>query len=198
MSVRGRERTGEHMDNAERFAVIDTETNWDNALMSIGIVISDSDNMRPLDAKYFVITPEYECGGMYENSLFIVESFETIMRYELEAELTAFLKKHSIKKLFAYNARFDKGLLGELSGFVWHDIMALAAYRQHNKSIPDCAECFKTGRLKRGYGVEPILRLLSGERDYFETHNALIDALDELTIMRLLDKPLDAYACTIV
>ena len=186
------------MSKIERFAVIDTETNWDNALMSIGIVISDSDTMRPLDAKYFIVAPEFERGGMFADRLFIVESFEMLMRHEIEGELMAFLKKHGVQKLFAYNARFDKGLLPELSAFVWHDVMALAAYRQHNKSIPTCAECFKTGRLKSGFGVEPILRMLSGETNYFETHNALVDALDELTIMRLLHKPLDAYACAVV
>ncbi|MBR5947078.1 MAG: hypothetical protein IKZ82_00330 [Clostridia bacterium] len=186
------------MEKNERFAVIDTETNWDNALMSIGVVISDAENMRPLDAKYFVITPEFERGGMFESSLFIVERFKTIMRHELEAELTAFLTKHSVKKLFAYNARFDKGLLSELASFAWYDIMAIAAYRQFNKSIPDCDPCCKTGRLKRGYGVEAMLRMLSGDKNYFETHNAMIDALDELTIMRMLAHPLSAYDCAAI
>ena len=55
------------------------------------------------------------------------------------------------------------------------------------------AECCSTGRLKRGYGVEAMLRLLSGSRTYRETHNAFHDAFDELEIMRLLAHPLDAY-----
>ncbi len=49
------------------------------------------------------------------------------------------------------------------------------------------------GRLRHGYGVEPILRLLSGNSAYRETHNALQDALDELTIMELLGHPPAAY-----
>ena len=38
-----------------------------------------------------------------------------------------------------------------------------------------------------------MLRLLSGNRTYFETHNALLDALDELQIMRLLEKNINQY-----
>jgi len=71
--------------------------------------------------------------------------------------------------------------------------MRLAAYRQFNPCIPACADCYSTGRLKRGYGVEPILRLLSGKQRYQETHNAVLDALDELSIMRLLGIPLSEY-----
>ena len=186
------------MEKSERFAVIDTETNWDNALMSIGVVIADEAAMRPLEAKYFIITPEFERGGIYEGSLFIVDKYEMLMRHELEEALLKYLKANGIKRIFAYNARFDFGLLPELSAFVWHDIMAVAAYRQFNKSIPDCADCYKTGRLKRGFGVEPILRMLSGEKDYFETHNAVVDAMDELTIMRLLAHPISAYECAII
>ena len=67
--------------------------------------------------------------------------------------------------------------------------MRLAAYRQYNDKIPPCAECFSTGRLKRDYGVEPMFRLLSGNRAYRESHNAFRDALEELEIMRLLRYP---------
>ena len=75
----------------------------------------------------------------------------------------------------------------------WFDIMRLAAYRQHNPKIPCTAECFRTGRMKRGYGVEAMLRLLSGQRAYCETHNAIMDAFDELHIMCLLGHPLADY-----
>ena len=77
--------------------------------------------------------------------------------------------------------------------FHWYDIMRLAAYRQHNPKIPPHADCCTTGRLKRGYGVEPMLRLLSGDRTYQETHNAVLDAVDELGIMRLMGRGLEEY-----
>ena len=38
-----------------------------------------------------------------------------------------------------------------------------------------------------------MLRLLSGNRGYRETHNALFDALDELEILRLLGRPVEDY-----
>ena len=48
-------------------------------------------------------------------------------------------------------------------------------------------------RTQQGYGVEPMLRLLSGDRTYCETHNAVLDAVDELGIMRLLKRQLEEY-----
>lgn len=38
-----------------------------------------------------------------------------------------------------------------------------------------------------------MLRLLTGDSQYIETHNALFDALDELNILRLLGHTVDAY-----
>ena len=74
-----------------------------------------------------------------------------------------------------------------------YDIMRLAAYRQYNRAILDSADCCKTGRLKRGYGVENILKMLSGNHRYYETHNAVLDAEDELQIMQLLGHELNEY-----
>jgi hypothetical protein len=105
-----------------------------------------------------------------------------------------FLSAHAVNAIFAYNAGFDYRHLPELSRFAWFDIMRLAAYKQYNPKIPPCADCFGTGRLKRGYGVESVYRMLSGNRAYRELHNALTDALDELEIMRRLNHATDTYA----
>ena len=60
-----------------------------------------------------------------------------------------------------YNASFDKRHLPELhDGFSWRDIMKVAAYKQHNPHIPNHMPCCGTGRLRRGYGVEQMLRIL--------------------------------------
>ena len=107
--------------------------------------------------------------------------------------MTALFHKHNVHSLFAYNAGFDRNHLRELSRYQWYDIMRLAAYRQTNPKIPATADCYSTGRLKRGYGVEAMLRILSGRSSYYETHNALYDALDELEIIRLLGHPLSSY-----
>ncbi len=98
-----------------------------------------------------------------------------------------------MRKLFAYNASFDRNHLPEYRDYEWYDIMRLAAYRQYNKAIPDCADCYKTGRMKHGYGVENILRMLSNNSRYKETHNAVFDAEDELQIMQLLGRALSEY-----
>ena len=178
------------------FAVIDTETNWADQVMSIGTVIADENTYQLQDAKYHILPIECEIGGMYESTLFIETPVRPILctRAEAIADLRAWFGRHGVHSIFAYNACFDRNHLPELRDFDWYDIMRLAAYRQYNAKIPVNADCCSTGRLKRGYGVEPMLRLLSGSRTYRESHNAFYDAIDELKIMQLLDHPLPDYS----
>lgn len=178
------------------FAVIDTETNWADQVMSIGTVVADEHTFEILGSKYHVLTPEVEIGGMYESVVYLEEAGEPVVctRREAMADLLSWFRELGVRDIFAYNAAFDRNHIPEFSRLRWHDIMRIAAYRQHNRAIPPTAECCSTGRLKRGYGVEPMLRLLSGNRTYRETHNALFDALDELEIIRLLGYGLGAYA----
>jgi hypothetical protein len=178
-----------------RFAVIDTETNWADQVMSIGTIIADTENFRPICAKYHILDPEYQIGGMFSNTLFMDCKIPPMIcsREEALDDLAALFRLHGITSLYAYNAPFDRNHLPEFRGMEWYDIMRLAAYRQHNPFIPCTAECCSTGRLKRGYGVEAMLRLLSGQRAYQETHNAILDAYDELEIMCLLGHPLSDY-----
>ena len=178
------------------FAVIDTETNWADQVMSIGTVVADEHTFEILGSKYHVLTPEVEIGGMYESVVYLEEAGEPVVctRREAMADLLSWFRELGVRDIIAYNAAFDRNHIPEFSRLRWHDIMRIAAYRQHNRAIPPTAECCSTGRLKRGYGVEPMLRLLSGNRTYRETHNALFDALDELEIIRLLGYGLGAYA----
>lgn len=177
------------------FAVIDTETNWADAVMSIGTVIGDADTFRPVAAKYHILPEECAVGGMFSDTLYLDTPVEPILctRQEAIEDLTGWLSWYGVTSLLAYNAGFDRNHLPELLGFDWYDIMRLAIYRQYNSRIPACADCYHTGRMKRGYGVEPMLRLLSGNCTYRETHNALFDALDELEIVRLLGHGLQEY-----
>lgn len=177
------------------FAVIDTETNWADQVMSIGTVIADADTFQPVAAKYHILPMECEMGGMYYDTLFLDTPVKPILctRSEAIADLRTWFRQHGVHSVFAYNACFDRNHLPELRSYDWYDIMGLAIYRQHNPKIPACADCCSTGRLKRGYGVEPMLRLLSGNCTYQETHNALFDALDELEIVRLLGRGVHEY-----
>lgn len=172
----------------EYFAVIDTETNWADKVMSIGCCLADANTFRPVAAKYHILPMDCEIGGMYYDALFLDTPVKPILctRREAMGDLLHWFADYNVSSIFAYNANFDRNHLPELAGLHWYDIMRLAAYRQHNPKIPCTADLCSTGRLKRGYGVEPILRLLSGNRTYCETHNALFDAMDELEIMRLL------------
>ena len=181
-------------DMIDKFAVIDTETNWNNEVMSIGIVIADLKTMRKIDSIYYIIDPEYKVGGMYSNELRLDGKGVCIAgRQQALKEIKQWMDTYHIQKLFAYNASFDKKHLSEYASYQWYDIMRLAAYRQYNSAIPDSADCYRTGRLKRGYGVEDILRMLSKNTRYQETHNALLDAEDELQIMQLLGCEISEY-----
>lgn len=178
-----------------KFAVIDTETNWADQVMSIGTVIAEENTFRPLETKYHILPDACAMGAMYYDALFLDTPVEPVLctRAQAMGDLVSWLRRHSVCSVFAYNAKFDRGHLPELGYLCWYDIMPLAAYRQTNPRIPPFAELCSTGRLKRGYGVEAMLRLLSGNPCYQETHNALFDALDELEIMRLLGHALPRY-----
>ena len=178
-----------------RFAVIDTETTWGDAVMSIGTVIADSETFELIDKKYYILTPFKNHGGMYTYALYAnnIKPDLECSREKVMEELRLFLKNHNVQAVFAYNAAFDYRHLPELSHLEWYDIMKLAAYKQHNPKIPHYAECCGTGKLKRGYGVESIYRMLSDNGTYREIHNALTEPIDELEIMKLLNYELGRY-----
>lgn len=178
----------------EYFAVLDVETNWNNKVMSIGVVIANAATFEAVNCVYCVLTPEYKDGGMYSSVLGIVDKdiITLCSRAQMAQGVRNLLAKYGVCHVFAYNACFDYGCLPELTSYVWHDIMRVAVYRQYNDKIPYYAECYSTGRLRRG-GVESVMRLITGQRDYCETHNALIDSLDELQIMKIIAQPVSAY-----
>jgi hypothetical protein len=163
--------------------------------MSIGIVIADEDTFNSVLSKYYILKPEIAVGGMFSDTLYLdgIKVDLESTRKKVLKDVIKHLDRNGVRRIFAYNASFDYRHLPELSSFDWYDIMRLAAYRQFNPKIPVCAECHGTGRLKRGYGVEPILRMLSETEKYTEQHNALIDAFDELKIMMLLNHNLGKY-----
>lgn len=184
----------EEGDIADKFAVIDTETNWNDEVMSIGVVVAESETKKKIDSRYYIIDPEYRVGGMFSNELRPNEKGTYVAsRRQALKEIKQWLDTYNVQKLFAYNASFDKKHLPEYSGYQWYDIMRLAAYRQYNLAIPSSADCYKTGRMKYGYGVEDILKMLSKNRRYSETHNAVLDAEDELRIMQLLGYGISEY-----
>ena len=178
-----------------RFAVIDTETTWRDEVMSIGIAVAAPENFGLIDKRYYILTPFKDHGGMYTHTLYVkgIKPNLECPRGEAMNDIVTFLAGHDVSSMFAYNALFDFRHLPELQYLRWYDIMKLAAYRQYNPKIPAAAECYSTGKLKRGYGVESIYRMLSGSAKYNELHNALTDAVDELEIMRMLNIRLENY-----
>lgn len=183
-------------DGGALFAVIDTETNWHDEVMSFGVALADSKSFRCIDKRYYIFEPEVYVGGIYSGVLNKCDvSPVKCDRVRGMEDLREYLLTYNVTKILAYNAKFDLGHLSELADFEWFDIMRLAAYRQYNSAITDDLPLCKTGRLKTNYGVEPIMRMLSGNARYFETHNAVNDAVDELKIVELLGHPLAVYDC---
>ncbi len=176
------------------FAVIDVETSWDNEVMSIGVVVAATKTFQWKEIRYYVIDPVYRTGGMFAYALRL-KGKDTVIckRKDAIANLINVLQKYDVTSIFAYNAKFDYTHLPELHSFTWYDIMQKAAYRQYNHAIPSTAQCCSTGRLKSGYSVEKIMRMLKGLDEYCETHNALLDAYDELEIMKLLKIDVSEY-----
>ena len=176
------------------FAVIDTETNWHDQVMSLGVAVAEQNSFKCVETRYYIFEQEARVGGMYSNVMHSCDEKPIITtRQQSLSDLTAYLNSQGITDIYAYNAKFDYSHLPELNAFNWYDIMRIAAYRQFNKAIPASAPCCKTGRLKSNYGVEPITRMLTGSSRYFEVHNAVADAVDELRIIELLNLPLASY-----
>lgn len=182
------------------FAVIDVETTLSNKVMSIGVVIAESETREMVKARYYVIEPECYEFGMFSDALYIKGSDVHLQsdRNKVIADIENYLKDNGVSKIFAYNASFDRSCLPELLDYSWFDIMRIAAYKQYNHMIPDSVECYGTGKMKRGYGVEQIFRMLSGDESYVETHNAYFDAIDELRIMKMLGRNLNEYSVALL
>lgn len=178
----------------EVFAVIDTETNWFDDVMSIGVVIAEDYTYSVLEEYYGIIIPAARFGGMYSE---VLRDDETKIhtestRRQVLIEVRALLQKHGIKHLFAYNANFDRKHLPEFADYAWTDIMQTTMYRQYNPFIQNEADLCGTGKLKKGYDVESVLRMITGKRCY-EVHNALCDARDELFIMSSFEMKIQSF-----
>lgn len=174
-------------------AIIDTETNWDNEVMTLGLVIANQ-NLEIISQTYFIFTPQISRCGKYIEKVSLRKSDFKNNRQNCMNKVNEILKENEVDSIFAYNGVFDKEHLTELKDYNWYDIMKVAAYKQYNPRLPQDAEFCKTGRLKKGYGVEDIYRMLSGNDKYEETHNAIIDAYDEVMVMRFIGLQPVAYS----
>ncbi|WP_341420669.1 hypothetical protein [Mesomycoplasma ovipneumoniae] len=181
-------------------AVIDVETNYDSEIFSAGVVIADSANFQWFDKKYWVIKNNWKVGGMYIHKTFAPlplefrEEINVVQTHkEMITQLIRFLKSYKVKNWFSYTT-FDFKHLPELhKSFEHSDISIFTKSKQFNKHIPLNAELTKNGDLKRGWNAQDIYRMLTKDQSYIETHNALLDAMDELQIMELLGLDIETF-----
>lgn len=166
------------------------ETKYKDTAFSVGVVIADSNTLQPVYAKYYILTPECEENGMFKECLRIapIEITKECSREECMQELKDAFFKYNIEDVFGYNISFDYQHLKELEKYKWYDIASKAAYLGENPFLnKENGSYYETGRLKKGYGVESMFKLVTGDTGYRETHNAIFDAIDELVIMQKLD-----------
>lgn len=185
--------------DSKKIAIIDTETNYYDEVISIGVVIADAKTYEILEKRYMIVYPECDCPAMYSNRLYhpSVKIDLKSNRHKVIDYLENLLKKHEIKHILSYNSSFDEKHLYDLCDYEWHDIMKVAACKQYNPTL-NGLETFSTGRLRRGYGLDSILKRLrsyNNLKDYCEVHNALTDAVDELEVMKLLGHKINVYDC---
>lgn len=177
----------------ENFAVIDVETNFEDKVVSIGVIISDG-YFNIIDGEYYLVKEEMNKPCMYSGALHIPHDYDTsITKYEKAVlSINSLLTSKNISRVFAYNAHFDKKHLPEMSSYKWYDIVKVAAYAQHNPYLPTNIDVHSSGRMKKGYKCEDMYRILS-KKYKKELHNAVIDAEDELNIMKMLGYNIDYY-----
>ncbi len=172
----------------EIFALIDTETNWSDEVMSIGMIIAEDNTYAVKKEYYGLISPECYSGGMFSSVLrdnkAKIDNEST--REQIIKEVKSILCKYNVHYIFAYNSSFDENHLPELSDYLWVDIMKTTMYRQYNPFIPKYIDTCKTGKIMSSYGVESMLHMITGKFQN-EVHNALCDTRDELFIMKSLN-----------
>ena len=84
------------------FAVIDTETNWADQVMSIGTVIANADTFAPLESKYHILPMECEIGGMYYDTLFLDTPVKPILCTREEALADLGLTRREANEFMVY------------------------------------------------------------------------------------------------
>lgn len=180
-------RFNSHLENVQTsgnyYAIIDTETNCDDCVMSLGIVISGQFH-NFIDAMYFTLIPHSLTRGMYSDRLHYDEIPELCCTRKIAIDcINKLFSKYRINYVFAYNASFDQRHLPELN-VIWIDIAKTVAYKQYNPFfINSDILCHSTGKLIK-FSLDVIMHNL-GESNYFETHNAILDAIDEFTLMQM-------------
>ncbi|WFQ90868.1 hypothetical protein MFERI13461_00293 [Mycoplasma feriruminatoris] len=181
----------------QNFAVIDIETNKLRNVISIGVVIANSIDFSIIDKNYWIIENNLKDEGMFNNFVDISSSI-CIMNYvevyeQAIEKLIEFLNSYNVKDWFSYT-KFDYNILTELhKDFNYYDISVIAKNIHLNDSLSKSADINVDGALRKNYGVQNIYKELSGDWLYIERHNALLDAIDELEIMRMLELSYKAF-----
>ena len=173
--------------------MIDTETvTGTYGLLSVGAVILKREDKKITEFEtYFGFSSEFEYGFYFAQQYAYAQKngIKRKTRFKIEAELAELVRRYDINTAFAYNAGFDKAVIGAYLPslkFSWFDLMKPARkiladenhYPVYKNLYPDAA-LTRGGLLKRGYSVDCVGRYLGLPR---ETHIAVEDAQMETEI----------------
>lgn len=166
-------------------AIIDTETGdtiyQNDTLVSFGIIILNP--MLQVVQTFYSKVKNNASYIMYEKGLYMGTDTPVCTTNKAIDIIHQFLKHYRIQQLMAYNAPFDRNVLQRngLSRQVdWFDLMPPARNIQTNRHITPDMKLFSTGNLRKGYSVDKMLKYVL---NVSETHNAMVDALDESLIL---------------
>ena len=103
----------------DKFLVIDTETTWSDRVMSIGAVIADAYDMRPLETKYYILNPEYMAGGMYSSALGHKRAGKPMIcsREEAMTDLLNTCSRHNITQFLLIMPCLIRGICPNFAGW---------------------------------------------------------------------------------
>ena len=196
----------------EKILIIDTETtnSLDDALVyDIGFVVADYNGN--IYSKHSFVVADVFCDKELMASAYFAEKIPTYWR-EIKSgkrTLTSFnnikwtlrhiMKENNIKKVYAYNCRFDYCALATTQRYLtkskwryvfpfgteFHDILALS--REVLKKVDNyrtfCKENdFLTSRNANRYTAEIVYKYMF-DNDFVEEHTALSDAIIEYEIL---------------
>ena len=123
------------------FAVIDTETNWNNEVMSIGVVIAEKDTFKKVDDLYFIFDPEYKIGGMFSMVLPVKGRTPKDLLFTRKIAMEKF--KEAFEKKY-WEDLFYKKENGKYQLNLWEAnrlIMLEAGIKEEHISMPGICTC---------------------------------------------------------
>lgn len=174
-------------------AVLRTMTNSEGSLCAVGVVITNTADWRPIAEYRYVIAPEAETAD--QDVLFLPVEKDCICTSCRSEHLLFRLKQMLSEEKVQYIVSYGSSARFFLPGIdlPWLDIQNVSAYRKYNPFIPKKAKLYRNGRMKSGYGMEAMMRIVTGDKSYIRTGNPVRDCEADLCILERIHPDLGTF-----